>query len=193
MLNLMKKFEKLGLLAFVVYLPIFTFIISLLAPKQYPGYSWTTHWISNLGERASASYPIFVVSLNLFAFLALFALNQLRKLFFGDFVGQVAIFFMAFSLVNLSLITFFPVDTRICHHTAVSLLLFFSLVVFNLLVAWLILRRPDLPKSLIIFNLGVVFFAVIFVFSTIKLAQSYPFLSLRDMVEVIKVENSFLI
>lgn len=167
---------RLGLAAFIIYLPILAVILGWLAPKKYPGFSFKTHWISNLGEKKSKSYPWFTVGLRLLSFLGLFfVLNFNRSPL--TFLAGLGILFSIF------LATLFPMDIKLTAHMGTACLLFFFLIVFNLTL---------LPQLSPLIFLEIILLALLTLASGL-FYRKYPLSATADLVNVMKKERSPLI
>lgn len=173
----------LGLLLFILYLPVFFFVLFYLAPKKYPDFSFKTHWISNLGEKKSKSYPCFTTGLLLLSFLGFLFLLGFYNSQGSSLTNQLTFLSGLSVLFSIFLITFFPMDVKLITHMRIARFLFFSLVIFNLTL---------LPKFNLL-NLLEIILLILFGISCRLLFYNYPLPETVNLVKIRRSEKSLLV
>ncbi len=189
----MPDFFKIGLLAYILYLPLFLFLIFFGACKQYGRYSIFTFWVSSLGEKKAASHYIFNVSFLILAFLSAFFLQGFFSLIPDLFLAKIALGFFVLSLIALILMVFAPLDRKPKCHEIITHGLFGSLAGFILFSINPIYVSGAFPGFLVLLNVIILFFSLLTTYTFTKLKIKYGAPALRDFVSVRKKEKSYLL
>ena len=189
----MSDFFKIGLLVYILYLPIFLLLLIYGARKKYRRYSVLTFWVSNLGEERAASHYIFNVCFLIFAFLNLFFLKGLFEIMPDLILSKIALYFFALSIVALILIVFLPMDKRPKVHQVIASSLFIGMSGFILFSIYPVYVSEVLPRFLVLLNVIILIFVSLTAFTFKKLLSKYGAPALTDLVGERKKENSLLL
>lgn len=183
----------IGLIVYIFYLPVFLFLLLFVARKKYKNYSFFSFWISNLGERQSHSYPIFVISLFIFGFLNLLFTKIFSELLPDIILSKIATSFLYLGNLAVILVIFYPMDIKLRIHERISGFLFIGVMGSVLFLIYPIYISDLFPNFLIVLGMVILFFSTLLTYSFIKLKTKYGSEAIKNLVEVRKIENSFVL
>jgi len=161
------RFDLLGIVLLVLLFFGLSFLA--LARKNYPHYSITTHWISNLGRAGSPSrayFTLFLLTVGLVIALILWKSFASFELAVGRVLVRAGGVFILASLFGVAM---YPMNTRKVEHTCFGSGLFLSLALFNVLMHVL----SPLGLSATLFSAISLALIFAFLFSELKITASY--------------------
>ncbi len=180
------------LTVYILFLPVFAFLICLAAKKRYKNYPLFSFWISNIGEKKKKSYLIFSISLFIFGILEVCFSFFLLSLLPAIFISKIAVFFFALAGVLTAGIVFFPIDKRPKAHEQVSMLLFISIfMAFAFAIYPLLLANA--PKILLSLDFLVLAFSILLICSYLKLRTKYEGKELKNLAKIRREETSLVL
>ncbi|MFA4880259.1 MAG: DUF998 domain-containing protein [Candidatus Doudnabacteria bacterium] len=186
-------FLIVGLLAYLIFLPLCFAILFLVARKQYKNYSVFTFWLSNLGAKKSRSRLIFNVCSFVSGLLNLLFSWILFKILPQTLLTLAMLIFFSLSALLTVLIPFFPMDKKRKAHEIIANILFFCILAACLLFTYFNLISQMFPAFLTILSLAAVVFSLLVVYSYLKLKGKYGGRAMGDLVFERKKEKSCIL
>lgn len=159
----MTNLLKIGLTAYVAYLPILTIIIGYIALRK-PHFIPHRQLLSTLGETGSTGHFVVDSLISIFGFLGFFLAWSLSETLPNYFSTKFGVFFLFLTNFSIFLVGFFPRDLWRKIHGYLGTLAFSGLTAGLLLLTRPMLDSPFIPKALITLNLGVVLPTVLHLF-----------------------------
>lgn len=155
-------------------------------------FSFTTHWISFLGESRKRGFILFNLITIFYSFFNLFFINKVQLLLPDNLLGKSLIFLFCIYALSLILILFYPVNKNYGVHRILSDIIFSSLLGWIALITFQLYRTqvisPIISTLLIITTL----FGFLFLFSFTKLRIKYKEIP-KTLVDLQENEESLLI
>lgn len=187
----MDTITRVGLVIFIIYLPVFL-LLFFLAVKKYKGYSFTSLWMSNLGDTRFESSILFNSAFLFYGILSLFFVNGLSKILPSMLNSTVAILFLylcSFSTIIASLI---PMNKNLKVHHLFSNTVFMSVTVFSMFLMYPIYISHLIPKYFLVFNILLIVLSIVLCVSFSILVQKVGKIPIT-LFKIRKTERSFIV
>lgn len=186
-------FLIVGLLAYLIFLPLCFAILFLVARKQCKNYSVFTFWLSNLGAKKSRSRLIFNICFFVFGLFNLLFGWILFKILPQTLLTLAMSIFFSLSALLAVLVPFFPMDRKRKAHEIIADILFLCILTACLLFTYFNLISQMFPAFLTVFSLAVVVFSLLVIYSYLKLKEKYGGRAMGDLVFERKKEKSCIL
>lgn len=183
----------IGLLAYLIFLPLCFAILFLVARKQYKNYSVFTFWLSNLGAKKSRSRLIFNICFFIFGLFNLLFSWILFKILPPTLLTLAMLIFFSLSALLAILIPFFPMDKKRKAHEIIAEVLFICILAVCLLFTYFNLISRMFPAFLTVLSLAVVIFSFLVIYSYLKLKEKYGGRAMGNLVFERKKEKSCIL
>lgn len=187
----MDTITRVGLVIFIIYLPVFL-LLFFLAVKKYKGYSFTSLWMSNLGDTRFESSILFNSAFLFYGILSLFFVNGLSRILPNMLNSTVAILFLylcSFSTIIASLI---PMNKNLKVHHLFSNTVFISVTVFSMFLMYPIYISHLIPKYFLVFNILLIVLSIVLCVSFSTLVQKVGKIPIT-LFKIRKTERSFIV
>jgi hypothetical membrane protein len=166
---------RLGLIAYALFIPILGITLATSKTK-HKGYSISSFWVSNLGEKGSPNHRWFNINVSTFGFLAFFFVMAFKSLLPNILLSTIGIYFLYLTCLSTILVGLFPMDTKPKAHFLTSILIFTGITGSALFTIYPIYLSTQIPKWTIILNLFILL--------------SFPLLVLSKHIESRKTKTS---
>lgn len=186
----MDNIVRLGLMIFLIYLPVFL-VMLFFAIRRYKGYSFTSLWMSNLGDTRYESSKLFNSAFLFYGILSLFFVYGLSTILPDIFISTIAIsclYLCSFSTIAASLI---PMNKNLVVHHKFSNMVFMSVTAFYVLLMYPIFVSHAIPRYFLVFNTFVIILSVALVVSFRRLVKKEGNIP-TTLFEIRKTEKSFM-
>ncbi|MBU1327131.1 DUF998 domain-containing protein [Patescibacteria group bacterium] len=187
----MDTIARVGLIAFILYLPVFLMLL-FLAVKRYKEYSFTSLWMSNLGDTRHQSSVLFNSGFLLYGLLSLFFVNGLSRILPNMLIPTVAILFLyicSFSTIVASLI---PMNKNLNVHHKFSNMVFMSITAFSALLIYPISVSNIISRYFLVLNVILIVLSVVLSVSFARLVKKTGKIPI-SLFEIRKTEKCFIV
>lgn len=153
---------SLGLLAFLIYIPLLTASAFYLAICR-DGYLFSDGDISDLGQNVHGiKDEVFRVFIFLFGALNLLVVINLKSLLPKAWYAQLAYYLFFVASLFMASFSFFPENTQVMGHAIVGGGLFSATLLASLFFIPTVLSTSALPDYLAVINVFVIIFGILF-------------------------------
>lgn len=184
------------LAAYLIFLPLVVLILLYAVSKKYPGFSFTTHWMSHLGQKGSPSFWHFSIPLFFFGLANTLFTFVLARIMPPSTLSAVALFSFAGIGPAVILVSFFPMNKSKVLHFLSGSALFFSILVSSstMILVFLTADWPGSGSKIITAELAAIFvLSFLLMFSRLKLIAKYGLVESDKLTELRKKESSFIL
>lgn len=182
---------KLGLITFMFYLPIFLLLL-FLAFRKYKRYSFSSFWLSDLGDTRSPGSIFFNIAIFLFGLLGIFFVRGLARIMPNLISANISLFFLYLSSVSSIVLSFAPMNKNLDLHHIFATMTFLGLAIASLFSVLPIFYLGLFPKYLLLLN-GAIFLLSFLMFVAFrKFVINYGNI-LDTLSKIREKEKSFLV
>jgi len=167
-------------------------MVKTILSKKNAAFSFTTHWISLLGDSRRNTFILFNLITIFYSFFNLFFINKVRLLLPDNLLGKSSIFLFYIYALSLILILFYPVNKNYKVHRVLSDIIFSSLLGWITLMLFPLYKTQVPPSSVLLLLTITVLLGFVFLFSFTKLRIKYKEIP-KTLVDLQKSEKSLLI
>lgn len=186
----MDNITRVGLIIFIFYLPVFLMVL-YLAVKKYKGYSFTSLWMSNLGDTQFESHTLFNSAFLCYGVLSLFFVHGLSRILPNMPISTIAIIFFYLSCVSTIIASQIPLDKNLKLHHKFSNTVFMGITASSALLIYPIFVSHVIPHYYLVFNVLLIILSTILCISFARLVKKTGKIPIT-LFEIRKTEKSFL-
>jgi hypothetical membrane protein len=187
----MDNITRLGLIIFLLYLPIFLLVL-YIAVKKYKGYSFTSLWMSNLGDTQFESHTLFNSAFLFYGILGLFFVHGLSKILPNMPISTIAIFFLYLSCLSTIIGSQIPLDKNLKVHHKFSNTVFISIIASSTFLMYPIFVSHVIPQYFLVFNVLLIILSIVLCVSFARLVKKTGKIPIT-LFEIRKTEKSFFV
>jgi len=186
----MDNIARIGLVIFIVYLPIFL-VLLLIAVRKHRGYSFTSLWMSNLGDTRFRSSVLFNSAFLFYGIVSLFFVYGLSQILPNIFISMIAIIFLYLSCLSTIIASQIPMDKNLRIHHKFSNMVFIGITISSALLVYPIFVSSVIPQYFLTLNVLLIALSTVLCVSFAELVKKEGKIPVT-LFEIRKKGKSFL-